>query len=407
MKVPESLETLVEHGIIQEVVRPLMSGKEAHVYVVIAGGEECVAKVYKEAFQRTFKHRVEYTEGRRMRSSRDRRAVNKRTRHGRKQDEAAWRTAEVDMIYRLRDAKVRVPEPLNFVDGVLVMELVKDVEGDPAPRLGDLRFEPREAYAIYRQLIQEVVRMLCAGVIHGDLSVFNVLMGVNGPVVIDFPQSVDAARNQGARKLLLRDVDNLHRFLERYAPEQPMLAYAEEMWALYESNRLQPDTQLCGDYRPPDEAANTEEVLALIDDANLDEQIRRHGHRARVPERLAEAPKPMREVVDFTKEARTRPGPKKRVGPKRGARPGRPRKRAAEKSGPPGASVAVASEGAAPKKRRGRRRRTSGAALGAEKTAPGSQDNRSKKNESAASEASVPAPKRRRRKRSRKRAPSE
>ena len=144
MRTPESLVTLVDHGIIQEVVRPLMSGKEAQIYLVVAGGEECVAKVYKEASQRTFKHRVEYTEGRRSTNSRDRRAMDKRTRYGRKQDEAAWRSTEVDMIFRLRDAGVRVPEPINFVDGVLVMELVKDAEGNPAPRLGDLSFEASE-----------------------------------------------------------------------------------------------------------------------------------------------------------------------------------------------------------------------------------------------------------------------
>jgi RIO kinase 1 len=371
MKTPESLETLVDCGIIQEVVRPLMSGKEAQVYVVLAGGHECVAKVYKEASQRTFKHRAEYTEGRRTRNSRDQRAVSSRTRHGRKQDEAAWRTAEVDVIYRLRDAGVRVPEPINFVDGVLVMELVKNEQGNPAPRLGDLSFGASEAYAIYRELVREVVRMLCAGVVHGDLSDFNVLMGVDGPVLIDFPQSVDPARNQNARKLLLRDVKNLHRFLGRFSPDQPRLAYAEEMWALYESNHLTPDTELRGDYRAPEGKANTEEVLALIDDANLEERARRHARGEEAPVEAVKAPKPMREVVDFTKEARPRPGAGKRVGVGRGARPERPRHRAAEERVV--AKAPVAEGGAAPKKRRSRRRRKKSTGAGGETTARASR----------------------------------
>ena len=181
MRMPESLAALVDYGIIQEVVRPLMSGKEAQIYLVVSGGEERVAKVYKEAQSRTFKHRAEYTEGRKTRNSRDQRAINKRTRYGRSQDEAAWRSTEVDMIRRLRDAGVRVPEPFHFVDGVLVMELIKDAAGNPAPRLGDLSLEAGEAIVVYDTLIGEVVRMLCAGVVHGDLSEFNVMLGRFGP----------------------------------------------------------------------------------------------------------------------------------------------------------------------------------------------------------------------------------
>lgn len=304
MKTPESLETLVDYGIIQEVIRPLMSGKEAQVYVVLAGGEECVAKVYKEAHQRTFKHRVEYTEGRRTRNTRDQRAINKRTRHGRKQDEAAWRTAEVDTIYRLRSGGVRVPEPINFVDGVLVMELVRDAEGRPAPRLGDLDFGASEAEEIYQQLIREVVRMLCAGVIHGDLSEFNVLMSAQGPVVIDFPQAVDPAKNPGARKLLLRDVENLHRFLGRTSPDRAIKPYGEEMWSLYETNRLAPDTELTGSYVGPIGATNTDEVLALIGDANQDEQMRRDARGDESP--VVAAPLPRRRVVEIKPEPRPR-----------------------------------------------------------------------------------------------------
>jgi RIO kinase 1 len=393
MKTPESLIPAMDCGIIQEVVRPLMSGKEAQIYVVIAGGEECAAKVYKEASRRTFKHRIEYTEGRKTRNSRDQRAVSKRTRHGRKQDEEAWRNTEVDMIYRLRDAGVRVPEPFNFVDGVLVMELVKDADGHPAPRLGDLRFEPDEAGRIYHQLLRETVRMLSAGVIHGDLSDFNVLMGANGPVLIDFPQSLDAASNQGARKFLLRDVGNLHSFVKRYAPDHPVRSYGEEMWSLYESNRLTADSELVGNYRASELKADTGEVLALIEDADRDEQARREGRgedprvdfdelsdeRQRPRERrsgetLPEAPKPRRTVVDFSHELKSRPGSAKRSAkrstkrstiestkqstkgsPRRSHDSRAPRRR---KSGDAGAAAVVGSDRPAVAKKRGGRRRT-------------------------------------------------
>lgn len=275
MRTPEALISLVEYGVIDEVVRPLMSGKEAQIYLVIAGGERRVAKIYKEAQQRSFKHRAEYTEGRKTRNSRDQRAMGKHTRHGRAQDEAAWRSAEVDAIYRLQAAGVRVPQPYNYIDGVLVMELVTDGDGHPAPRLGDLSFEPHEARHIFDHLLGEVVRMLCAGLVHGDLSDFNVLMAADGPVVIDFPQAVDAASNQSARKLLLRDVDNLYRFLDRYAPLGRPPLFAQEMWDLYQSNLLTPETKLLGRHAPSTRPANTREVLALIGAAERDAQRQR------------------------------------------------------------------------------------------------------------------------------------
>jgi RIO kinase 1 len=277
MRIPDSLAPLCDYGIVQEVVRPLMSGKEAQVYVVVSGGKPCVAKVYKEAQNRTFKHRSEYTEGRTVRNSRDQRAIEKRSKHGRAQDEAAWRSTEVDMIRRLHAAGVRVPEPQHFIDGVLIMDLITDAEGNPAPRLADMAFDPAGARVMYEQLIREVLRMLSAGVVHGDLSDFNVLVGAQGPVLIDFPQSVDTAHNANARKLLLRDVDNLHRFLLRFAPNARRLPYAEEMWALYEQNALTPDTQLTGRYRPSERRADTRAVLELIGDANRDEQKRRES----------------------------------------------------------------------------------------------------------------------------------
>ena len=334
MKAPESLETLLDYGIIQEVVRPLMSGKEAQVFVVVAGGEECVAKVYKEANQRTFKHRADYTEGRRTRNSRDQRAMSKRTQHGRKKDEDAWRSTEVEMIYRLRDAGVRVPEPINFVEGVLVMELIKDAAGLAAPRLGDLSYSPREAREIYQKLIGEVVRMLCAGVIHGDLSDFNVLMSHDGPVLIDFPQSIDPTLNPNSQKLLRRDVENLHRFLARFAPDEPVLPYGEEIWSLFKANRLDPDTKLTGRYVAPRGKANTEEVMALIEEASFDERKRRGRSNSNEDddsetsiETLVEAPTPFRRVVDFSREAAGGPASRKPTGKARdGAAPRRRRR---------------------------------------------------------------------------------
>jgi RIO kinase 1 len=275
MRIPDRLVSLTDEGIIEEVVRPLMSGKEAQVYLVISGGAQCVAKVYKESQDRTFKQRAQYTEGRVVRNSRDQRAMTKRTRHGREQDEAAWRAAEVDVIYRLRAAGVRVPTPHHFIDGVLIMELITDADGNPAPRLGDVSFDRDGATKIFDQVLAEVVRMLCAGVVHGDLSSFNVLMGTDGPVIIDFPQAVNASSNQNARKLLLRDVDNLHRFLAPFAPERQPPPYAQEMWNLYQRGELTPEARLSGRFRSSERQANTDAVLALISDAEQDERRRR------------------------------------------------------------------------------------------------------------------------------------
>ncbi|MEX1364357.1 MAG: PA4780 family RIO1-like protein kinase [Nannocystaceae bacterium] len=280
MRVPESLASLVDMGVIAEVLRPLLSGKEAEVFLVEAGGQRRVAKVYKEAHIRSFKNRADYVEGRSGRNSRDRRAIAKRSRHGREKDELAWRSAEVEAIYKLRMGGVRVPEPYNYMDGVLVMELVQDADGNPAPRLGELSFEPDHAKQIFDHLLQEVVRMLCAGVVHADLSDFNVLMAADGPVIIDFPQAVDPATNNGARRLLMRDVDNLLSFLERFVPGSRRRPYAEEMWALYEANELTPETKLLGQFQRSRRKANADEVLALIGDAERDEQRRRAAQGA-------------------------------------------------------------------------------------------------------------------------------
>jgi RIO kinase 1 len=275
MRIPDSLTSLADEGIIEEVVRPLMSGKEAQIYLVRSGGELRVAKVYKQAQDRSFKQRAEYTEGRSVRNSRDQRAMTKRTRHGRAQDEAAWRSAEVDMIYRLRAAGVRVPVPHQFVDGVLVMELVKDAQGNPAPRLGDVKFEREEVKSIFQHLLAEVVRKLAAGVVHGDLSDFNVLLGADGPVIIDLPQAVDAAGNNHAKSMLERDVRNLTNFFGQYAPELLNTEYAKEIWSLYESGALTPEAKLSGCFEETLEPVDLGSVVREIDDARAEEAARR------------------------------------------------------------------------------------------------------------------------------------
>ena len=277
MRVPESLVPLFDYGVLDDVVRPLMSGKEAHVYLVVSGGRYAVAKIYKDAQNRSFKHRAEYTEGRKVRNTRDQRAIANRSKHGRQKDEAAWRSTEVDMIHRLHAAGVRVPVPYHFIEGVLLMELVTDADGHPAPRLGDLPFDAVSARAMYDRLIRATMQMLCAGVVHGDLSEFNVLIAGDGPVVIDFPQSVDSAHNANARKLLIRDVDNLHRFLARHVPSARRVPLAEEMWSLHEQNLLTPETRLRGDFRVAERVANTASVLELIGDADRDERKRREA----------------------------------------------------------------------------------------------------------------------------------
>ncbi len=277
MQVPESLESLMAEGIITAVLRPLMSGKEAQIYLVESGGALRVAKIYKDAIHRSFKHRAEYTEGRGTRSSRDARAMQKRSKYGRAMDEEAWRSTEVDMIYRLRSAGVTVPEPFQFVDGVLIMELVQDADGDPAPRLGDVALEPAAARVVFDKLLGEVVRMVCAGVVHGDLSDFNVLLGAQGPVIIDFPQSVDPSRNSSARDLLIRDVDNLTRFLGEHEPGMRGRPYGQEIWELYERGELTPDTVLTGGWKPAAKVVDTQAVLRELAEVEREERLRRGG----------------------------------------------------------------------------------------------------------------------------------
>ncbi len=274
MKAPARLQALMDEGLIDSVVRQLKSGKEADVFVVRCGDETCAAKVYKEANKRGFRQAVDYTENRKVRNSRQGRAMAKRTAYGRQQQEAAWQSAEVDALYRLAGVGVRVPRPLNFHDGVLLMELVADAHGDAAPRLNDLSFSAAEARQHHATLIGEVVRMLCAGVIHGDLSEFNVLLAEDGPVIIDLPQAVDAAGNNHAPRMLLRDVDNLRNFFGQHAPDLLATRYGPEIWALYAAGRLTPELPLTGRYEPQPGEVDLAAVLREIEDARLEEAAR-------------------------------------------------------------------------------------------------------------------------------------
>jgi RIO kinase 1 len=275
MKTPARLQSLQDEGFIDSVSRQLMSGKEATVYVVRCGDETRCAKVYKEATHRSFRQAVDYTENRKVKNSRQARAMAKGTRFGRQAQEAAWQSAEVDALYRLAAAGVRVPRPFNFHDGVLLMELVVDAEGDAAPRLNDVAFSAEDARTHHATLLQEVVRMLCAGVVHGDLSEFNILLAADGPVIIDLPQAVDAAGNNHAARMLLRDVDNLRDFFGRFAPELLATEYGPEIWALYAGGLLQVGTPLTGRYERNNRPADLNSVMREIDDARAEESARR------------------------------------------------------------------------------------------------------------------------------------
>ncbi|MBD7989052.1 serine protein kinase RIO [Luteimonas sp. Sa2BVA3] len=280
MKTPGGLQPLIDDGVIDEVMRPLKSGKEAAVYVVRAGGDIRCAKVYKDMAQRSFQQRVQYQEGRKVRGSREARAIGKATRYGRRQQEAEWKNTEVEALYRLRDAGVRVPEPFGYFHGVLVMELVVDADGHSAPRLAEVELSPEQAGGFHRTLVRQVVRMLCAGLIHGDLSAYNVLVAPDGPVVIDFPQVVSAAGNNAARTMLLRDVNNLTASLGAWAPELLDTWYGEEMWALFEAGELRPDSELSGSFVHDDSVPDLDGVRAAINDAREEALIRQQGREA-------------------------------------------------------------------------------------------------------------------------------
>jgi RIO kinase 1 len=274
MKIPKRLEPLLEDGLIDDVIRQLMSGKEAMVFVVRCGDEVRCAKVYKEANKRAFRQSVDYTENRKVKNSRQARAMAKGTRYGREAQEAAWQSAEVDALYRLASAGVRVPTPYNFHSGVLLMELVCDEDGNAAPRLNDVSFMPERARVHFQMLLKQVVLMLCAGVIHGDLSEFNILISSDGPVIIDLPQAVDAAGNNHARDMLERDVANLTAYFGRFAPELLGTEYGKEIWALYEHGELHPDVQLTGRFAHSTRPVDLDGVIREIDDARAEEEAR-------------------------------------------------------------------------------------------------------------------------------------
>jgi RIO kinase 1 len=280
MKVPKRLIPLVEDGLVDEILSQLMSGKEAQVYVVRCGAEICCAKVYKEANQRSFKQAVQYQEGRKVKNSRQARAMGKRTRYGQKESEQAWVSAEVDALYCLAAAGVRVPRPYSFVDGVLLMELVTDIDGNAAPRLNDLSLSSAQAREYHARIIAEVVRMLCAGLVHGDLSPFNVLVDKDGPVIIDLPQAVNAAGNNSAGMMLERDVDNMAIYFGRFAPELLKTDYGKEIRGLYESGNLQPDTPLTGHFERSTVDADVATIMRVIDDAREQEVERRQRELA-------------------------------------------------------------------------------------------------------------------------------
>ena len=248
MKVPQRLKPLVEEGLVDEVLSQLMSGKEATVYVVRSGDSIRCAKVYKDAKQRSFKNAVSYTEGRKVKNSRQARAMEKGTRYGRQMQEELWQNAEVDALFRLANAGVRVPQPYICTDGVLLMELVTDADGDVAPRLNDVELSAERARECHAFLVNQVVRMLCAGIIHGDLSEYNILMATDGPVIIDLPQAVDAAGNNAARPMLLRDVQNLAVYFGQFAPELLSTDYGQEIWKVYEAGELTPEYSLTGHF---------------------------------------------------------------------------------------------------------------------------------------------------------------
>jgi RIO kinase 1 len=285
MKPPPRLASLVEEGLIDTVVRQLMSGKEAMVFVVRTGDETRCAKIYKEATHRSFRQAVDYTENRKVKNSRSARAMAKGSRFGRQEQEAAWQSAEVDALYRLAAAGVRVPQPYNFHDGVLLMELVTDAYGDAAPRLNDVAFTRAQALQHHATLIGEVVRMLCAGVVHGDLSEFNILLGhtpgvdgadgVDEPVIIDLPQAVDAAGNNHAQRMLLRDVNNLRDFFGQFAPELLSTHYGPEIWSLYQAGLLSNETPLTGRFERKHADVDMQAVLREIDDAKAEDAARR------------------------------------------------------------------------------------------------------------------------------------
>ena len=281
MKTPKRIQPLIEDGLVDEVVRPLMSVKEAKVYVVRCGDEIRCAKVYKEADKRSFKQAVVYQEGRKVRNSRRQRAMEKGSKFGRKQLEESWHNTEVDALYKLSRAGVRVPQPYGCFDGVLLMELIIGEDGGVAPRLNDVAFTEEQALEDHAIVMHYVMCVLNAGLVHGDLSEFNVLVDAEGPVIIDLPQVVDAAGNNHAKSMLERDVNNMTNYYGQYAPQLLGTQYAKEIWALYEAGELDPEHELTGHFEESTETADVDAVLKEVFAAMEEEQERQ--------ERLKEA----------------------------------------------------------------------------------------------------------------------
>jgi RIO kinase 1 len=277
MKTPPGLQPLIDDGVIDEVIRSLKSGKEATVYLVRSGTQVRCAKVYRDMAQRSFQKRAQYQEGRKVRGSRQSRAMSKSTRFGRREQEAAWKNAEVDALYQLVAANVRVPKPYGYFNDTLIMELVTDAAGEPAPRLGEVDLTPETAREYHAFLIRQIVRMLSIGLIHGDLSEFNVLVAPDGPVIIDLPQVVNAAGNNGALAMLERDVNNIRDTLGRFAPELLETQFAREMWALFEQGELKADSPLTGIFARDDSVADADGVLLAVEDAREDALQRELG----------------------------------------------------------------------------------------------------------------------------------
>lgn len=275
MKIPDCLQSLVDDGLIDHVIRPLKSGKEAAIYIVSAAGKLRCAKVYKDVNQRGFRQTTLYQEGRSVRNSRRARAMEHGTRYGRREREDAWQSTEVRALYRLAEVGVRVPRPYSFLDGVLLMELIVDQDGNAAPRLADLDLTEIQALTYHRALMAEAARMLCAGMVHGDLSEYNILIDAAGPVIIDLPQTVDAAANNNAAGLFIRDIDHLAIYFGRFAPAVLTTDYGGEIWALYKNGLLRPDMALTGRYSSTDALADVGAVMREIDAARDEERLRR------------------------------------------------------------------------------------------------------------------------------------
>ena len=285
MKIPKQMQSLVEDGVIDDVISQLMSGKEASVYIVRCGDEIRCAKVYKDVNQRSFKQAVQYREGRKVKNSRRARAMEKGSKFGRGEQESVWQSAEVDALYALKAAGVRVPEPYGVVDGVLLMELITDDEGFVAPRLNDVTMSAEQALEDHADMIEYIKRMLCAGIIHGDLSEFNVLVDAYGPVIIDLPQAVNASANNNAEWMFARDVNNMRSYYGQYVPELEKTEYAKEMWQLYQVGELFPDTELTGLFAESNELADVEAILDEIDAARLEaetRELRKNEIRSRI-----------------------------------------------------------------------------------------------------------------------------